>query len=130
MPTEARGRIGRSDLRSAVVEDVSTSGVFVRCPNTFPEGTEVELRFDLPGPQGIGRVEARAEVRHRRGGEGAGMGLKLLRLPFEHAECLRAWMKAQKEGERPAARVWIARSPRGGKGAPLAPGPDDGSVSS
>jgi len=61
------------ELLADVGENISTSGVFVRCDVTYTVGTKVRLRFPLPE----GHIEARGRV--VRVGPGAsghtGMGI-------------------------------------------------------
>lgn len=76
------------------VRDISLHGLFLVCPRRLPPGREITVRFSLPMDGGeVGRVEARAEVRHR--GAGAGVGLRFLRLPYESATIIQRYLSSR-----------------------------------
>lgn len=82
---------------SGVVRDLSLHGLFLSCRPRLPLGEELTVRFTVPLEDGqVGRVEARAEVRHR--GRGRGLGLRFLRLSHENAAVIQRYLHARVEG--------------------------------
>ena len=56
------------DVRSP---DISTSGLFINTPHSFPKGARLKLRFELPGTGT--RIQAVGEVKHCLPGIGVGV---------------------------------------------------------
>jgi c-di-GMP-binding flagellar brake protein YcgR len=96
-----RGALKSARPQLGHVEDLSETGMYFSCPRPLHAGDEVSVVFDLPPPRGDARVEVRAVVRHRSLKGGAlGMGLQFLRMRYEHAQLIRAfvlWAQTQDE---------------------------------
>ncbi len=91
----ARGAVRASRLQLATVEDISEAGLYVSCASPLPVGTELTVFFDMPTETGYERIWVRSTVRHRQKKHGStgGMGLRFLRLEFDHAEMIRAFVR-------------------------------------
>lgn len=102
----ARGAVRCSRPQIGCVEDLSEAGLYFSCPAALALDTEVTVIFDLPTDDGDRRVWVRAVVRHRerKHGRTSGMGLQFLRLPFEHAELIRAFVRKH---EREPVEEWV-----------------------
>lgn len=96
-----QGALKTARPQLGTVEDLSETGMYFSCPRPLHAGHEVSVVFELPTPRGEARVEVRAVVRHRSLKGGAvGMGLQFLRMRFEHAQLIRAfvlWSQTQDE---------------------------------
>lgn len=64
---------------SEYVANLSRGGVFLRCEETLPIGTEVELRFTVLGDD-FETVEGRGVVVHHGFGGQKGLGIRFVRL--------------------------------------------------
>ena len=94
VPVECRPR-GDAVL-SAHCENISISGLLVRCADPFPEDTEVSLSFELPGS---GRITTNARVAHMV--PAVFMGLEFDGLPEES----RARIERSVEATDPVAKT-------------------------
>ncbi|HXM92882.1 MAG TPA: DUF4388 domain-containing protein [Candidatus Dormibacteraeota bacterium] len=74
-------------------ETVGMGGLFLFTPNPPPEGSMIEMLFDLATP--AGEVRARAVVRHTRPGKG--MGIKFIHMRPEDRSRLNQFLKLQLE---------------------------------
>ena len=88
-----------SNFFTGFTNDISEGGVFLATVNVMPVGTEVELRFSLPGGR---QVEARGEVRwvreldERDSGTLPGMGIRFTMVP---TWCVQAIRQFEQERE-------------------------------
>ncbi len=92
------------DLYFHVSANLSTGGAFFNRAIPHPVGTEVELTFQLPGPD-VAPVRCRGEVVNvPEEGDGLGMGVRFLDLPEADTARVQAFIEAV------AARVAEARA--------------------
>ncbi len=59
------GETGKTNRYSGITENISASGLLMRCPQSLPPGTAVTASFVLPGGQGErsgGRVLCRGHI--------------------------------------------------------------------
>ena len=75
--------------------NLSAGGLYIQTPNPKPQGTEVLLRFNLPGDESP--IECRAVVVWRReyhseSSTRAGMGVKFLEMADEDAKRIQAFV--------------------------------------
>lgn len=91
---DAPGAIEGAHRVTGKVKDLSLHGLFLVCPQKLPLGHELTVRFSLPLDDGqLGRVEARAEVRHAH--RNAGVGLRFLRLSYENAAAIQRYLASR-----------------------------------
>jgi uncharacterized protein (TIGR02266 family) len=88
---------------SEYVSNISRGGIFLRCEETLPIGTEVELRFtilvdDFESIEGQGLV-----VHHGHGGP-PGLGIRFLSLTDSSRKALERLMELADEVGDPAAK--------------------------
>ncbi|GAB4262438.1 PilZ domain-containing protein [Deferrisoma sp.] len=84
--------------------NVSRGGLFINSPRTRRPGEEVEIRFELPGVEGVFSCRARVVwARPYRHGSPhpPGFGLQFLDLPEEDARRIDEWVRAQ-EADSPS----------------------------
>lgn len=84
--TQVESRLGATIGRA---DNVSTSGLLIRCRDTFPPRTEVTVRFHLP-PEGY-FVETQARVARLQ--PGAYMGLQFVDLAERHLQALEQFLR-------------------------------------
>ncbi len=75
------------DYKTYLSHNLSAKGVFLKTPDSYPVGTEVELRFSLANsPQLLkvrGRVKWLKTSRDATTSEPAGVGVEFVDLPLE-----------------------------------------------
>lgn len=82
--------------------NLSTGGMYFEQSLPHAVGTQVELKFTLPGHDEV--VEAQAEVVNTpEGGEGLGMGLRFVHLDPVHQGLLNRFIKKQLEKSKLSA---------------------------
>jgi hypothetical protein len=82
------------------VENISVGGMLVLTRDTFEAGSEVVVRFNLPGG---GHVEATARVMHTK--PGAQMGLQFLGLKEEERRAIAGYVQEVKPYTRRSVRL-------------------------
>ena len=73
-----------TEMLRAVGRDLARGGMFVETDCTIPDGTEVQLEFQLPVAPAV--LRPTAEVIHGRQGPGCGLALRFLALDHASAE--------------------------------------------
>jgi uncharacterized protein (TIGR02266 family) len=87
-------------VASDQAEDVSTSGLFVRCEEPYTVGTAVSLRMDIPGTE-VPLEALGCVVRVGSGGSGhTGMGIMFMDLAAESRAVLERLLAAAPEQRR------------------------------
>ncbi len=67
-------------LMTEYVSNISRGGIFLRCDQLLPMGTEVDLRFTVL-IEGMETIEGRGEVvHHGQGSDLAGLGIRFVEL--------------------------------------------------
>lgn len=67
-----RGQIGSGEPTGGVVTVLGAGGAFIEMSEPYDVGTQIGLRFTLPGP-GEEEIACDAVVRHREPGRGIGV---------------------------------------------------------
>ena len=82
-------------VRQCAASEISGNGIFLRTPETLPEGAHVTLRLEIPGHRGmtvLGRV-----VRTVQGGllAVAGMGIRFLDLSPSQRQLIQTFVQSR-----------------------------------
>lgn len=87
------------EIFSEFTYDINEGGLFIETEKPRPTGTEVALRFNLPGSkeslQTIGRV---VWVRSASSGVPAGMGIEFDDLTTEDRDCINTMIRSLRNG--------------------------------
>jgi hypothetical protein len=88
---------GHGEAIPVRVPDISPSGMFINTPDSFPEGSVLNLEFRLPtSPDWI---KIRGEVRYCV--PGVGVGVEFIEISAEHREAIREQILAARAVETP-----------------------------
>jgi len=89
---KAPGALATRTLDRVEIRDLSPCGLFLACHPAPAPGSQVTVRFKLPGERN--ELELVGEVRHR---SAEGAGIRTIRLEYETRNAIESYARAHRE---------------------------------